>query len=121
MRLVSLVWHLSALIKPIRAQKAISHAYAVELEELRATFALEYPPRVRKPHQLSNLQPHTIGSRKLIQVTRSQWWAGSGGVGGVLQGTFTKSKNSVISICAASRLVRLGRLNRVSTSFSHAV
>src|SRR6185437_7748478 len=44
-----------------------------------------------------------------------------GGVGGVIQGTLTKSKNSLMSICAASRLVRLGKPKRVSINFAMAV
>src|SRR6266496_4872524 len=41
--------------------------------------------------------------------------------GGVAQGVVVKSKNSVISICAASRLVKFPMLKRVSTNLSHAV
>ncbi len=44
-----------------------------------------------------------------------------GTVGGVFHGTFWKSKNSLISNCAASRLVKLGKLKRVSISFKMAV
>src|SRR5580704_8217160 len=35
----------------------------------------------------------------------------AGGAGGIAHGSFTKSKNSLISICAASRFVSAGRLN----------
>src|SRR5215469_2209528 len=44
-----------------------------------------------------------------------------GGAGGVVQGTLTKSKNSLISGWAASRAVRLGRRKRVSMNFRIAV
>ena len=44
-----------------------------------------------------------------------------GELGGVAHGTFTKSKNSVMSGCAASRAVKLGKLNRVSMNFKMAV
>ena len=44
-----------------------------------------------------------------------------GGLGGVAFGIFARSKNSVMSGCAASRAVRLGRLNLVSINFKMAV
>ena len=44
-----------------------------------------------------------------------------GGLGGVAHGTFMKSKNSAMSGCAASRAVKLGKLNRVSMNFKMAV
>lgn len=46
-------------------------------------------------------------------------WAG--GDGGVIHGGFVKSKNSVMSIWAASRAVRFGTLNLVSMNLSIAV
>ena len=45
----------------------------------------------------------------------------AGGLGGVIHGGELKSKNSVMSICAASRLVSAGTLNRVSIIFRIAV
>src|SRR5438552_17462960 len=47
--------------------------------------------------------------------TPSCFWAG--GFDGVIQGGLAKSQNSVISICAASRGVRLGIRRRLSIHF----
>jgi hypothetical protein len=45
----------------------------------------------------------------------------AGGVGGVSHDGCVKSKHSVLSICAASRLVNAARWNRVSINFRIAV
>ena len=45
----------------------------------------------------------------------------TGGVGGVSHDGCVKSKHSVLSICAASRLVNAARWNRVSINFRIAV
>ena len=62
-----------------------------------------------------------ISLSKLKHVLRAKAVLCAGGVGGAIHGGFAKSKNSVISICAASRLVRLGRLKRASMSLRIAV
>jgi len=46
-------------------------------------------------------------------------WAG--GVGGVAHGLFLKSKNSLMSIPAASRLFRFGKPKRASIIFNTAM
>ena len=45
----------------------------------------------------------------------------AGTVGGIFHGIFRKSKNSVISMATASRLVKLGNPKRTSMSFRIAV
>ena len=60
---------------------------------------------------------HTYGTA-LLHGPVTTW---AGGDGGVIHGGFVKSKNSVMSIWAASRAVRFGTLNLVSMNRSIAV
>ncbi|HKW24234.1 MAG TPA: hypothetical protein VJN48_00540, partial [Terriglobales bacterium] len=62
---------------------------------------------------LSNPAKFQDCALRQVIYTASRWWF-EGGVGGTFQGSLAKSKNSVISIWAASRRVKLGELNRVS-------
>src|ERR1039458_10320387 len=85
-------------------QRRRRHPWRIsEIEELRHIYLRRIP----------------LGQRRQIEscLLRSQ----ERRVGGVIHGGLAKSRNSVISICAASRLVSGGRLNRVSMNFSIAV